>query len=207
MKKACVFGASITSGLNDFKEGVWCDLLKRYLFDKNIFVFNLGISGDDTNDLLERFDNECRPRKPEIIIFAIAANDSQYFIDKSKYRVKLKDTAKNLEELIRKARNYATHIVLVGLTKVDEKKINAKYIRYKRKYYKNETLKKYDQTIVKISAEENVYFIPTFDIIDKNDLDDGLHPTSKGHKKIFSPLHLPGNQFLQDFFLLYQKYQ
>ncbi|MCB9802218.1 MAG: hypothetical protein H6774_03975 [Pseudomonadales bacterium] len=185
MKKACVFGASITSGMNDFKEGGWCDLLKRYLLGKGIFIFNLGISGDDTNDLLQRFNNECKPRKPEIIIFAIAGNDSQYFTDEKKYRVNLEDTIKNFEELVDMARSYTSHIILVGLTKVDEEKINAVYLRDKKKYYKNETLKKYDEAIAKISSQQNVHFIPTFDVINETDLDDGLHPTSEGHKKIF----------------------
>lgn len=185
MKKVCVFGASITGGLNDFEEGGWCDLLKRHLLRKDILVYNLSVSGDDTNDLLKRFDNECKPRKPEIIIFSIAGNDSQYCIDKKNFRVCLEDTVKNLEKLINKARVYTPHIILIGLTKVEEEKINPVYIRDKKKYYKNEILKKYDLAIAKISSQHNVHFIPTFNVIDENDLDDGLHPNSEGHKKIF----------------------
>ncbi|MEF8846859.1 MAG: GDSL-type esterase/lipase family protein [Candidatus Paceibacterota bacterium] len=185
MKRACVFGASITSGKNDFKEGGWCDLLKRYLFGKGIFVYNLGVSGDDTNDLLKRFDNECEARRPDIIIFAIGGNDTQYFINEKQFRVDIEDTIENFRELLDKAKDYTSHVIVIGLTRVDEEVINSVYIEEKGKCYKNKFLEKYDKSIEKVSSEQDVHFIPTFDVIDKSDLDDGLHPTPKGHKKLF----------------------
>jgi lysophospholipase L1-like esterase len=33
--------------------------------------------------------------------------------------------------------------------------------------------------------KENLYFIDMFDLLKKNDLEDGLHPNAKGHEKIF----------------------
>jgi len=185
MKNICVFGSSIASGLNDFKEGGWCDLLKRHFLDKDIFVYNLGVSGDDSLDLLGRFDNECKARKPDIIIIAVTGNDSQYLIEEDRFRIDVKDTVKNFKQLISKAKCYTKSIIIIGLTKVDEEKINAVYIKNKKKYYKNDNLRRYDKAIEGISSKENVYFIPMFDVIDKDDLDDGLHPHSEGHKKMF----------------------
>ncbi len=186
MKRVCVFGASITSGLNDFAEGGWCDLLKRDLLKKGIFIFNLGISADDTSDLLKRFEPECKARRPEGIIITIGGNDSQFFMDKNDFRIGLKDTCNNFEKLIEIAKKHTNNIIIIGLTKVDEEKINPIFIKEKRKYYKNENLERYDKAISDLAKEHNIKFIPTFDLLDEKDLsDDGLHPTPAGHRKLF----------------------
>jgi lysophospholipase L1-like esterase len=185
MKKVCIFGASITSGRNDHKNGGWCDLLKRHFLDQQIFIFNLGVSGDDTLDLLKRLKNECEARQPDAIIIALGGNDSQYFFEQNKFRVPLEQTKENFKKIIEISKKYTSKIIIVGLTKVDEKKINSQYMKIKKKMYKNEYLQLYDQAIKHVAENHRLQFIPTFDLIQENDLDDGLHPTTLGHKKLF----------------------
>ena len=84
-KRICVFGASITWGAFDDKKGGWVNRLKLINFAQGncIDIHNLGISGNTTNELLERIDTELFARNPDLIIFSIGANDSSCFKSKN----------------------------------------------------------------------------------------------------------------------------
>lgn len=53
------------------------------------------------------------------------------------------------------------------------------------KFYSNDSVSKYNSIIEKVCREYNLPFIPMFDLLEKNELDDGLHPNSIGHEKMF----------------------
>jgi acyl-CoA thioesterase I len=184
MKKICVFGASITSGYNDTIDGGWCDLLKKYFLKDDICVFNLGIAGNDTNDLLKRLEQECYARQPDIIIIALGGNDSRYHIKEKKFRISPNIFENNFVKIVDVSKKFTSKIILVGLTKVEEKTINPLF-EESGVLYKNEYLKKYDDIIKKVAIQNFVGFIPTFDLNIEYDTD-GLHPTSKGHKQLFN---------------------
>ena len=84
MTNILVFGASITWGAWD-REGGWVQRLRNFVDEKNIsnpdydrMIYNLGISGDTTENLLSRLENEVKTRLSEeetIIIFSIGTND------------------------------------------------------------------------------------------------------------------------------------
>ncbi|HVY54533.1 MAG TPA: GDSL-type esterase/lipase family protein, partial [Thermodesulfobacteriota bacterium] len=113
-KQIFTFGDSITYGAID-PEGGWANRLRRHLDDrmhdsdgKEFFMlYNLGVSGDNTNDLLARFESELKARMDEseeiIVIFAIGINDSQYVNEKSNYRVSPADFESNLGKLYKQA--------------------------------------------------------------------------------------------------------
>ena len=182
----CVFGDSITWGAGDRKKGGWATRLKNYfgkISDFNIKITNLGVSGDNTDDLLKRFKTEAIAREPNIIIFAIGTNDSQYVDSKDNPRVNLEKFQKNLVRLLNQAKAFTSKIIFVGLTKVDESKTTP---RKKRKFYTNENLVQYNEVIKSLCQENNLLFIDMLDLLDKEkDLDDGLHPNSQGHQKMF----------------------
>ena len=68
-----VFGDSVAWGAFDEKKGGWVDRFKLHHSD---CVYNLGVSGDKSFDLLKRFQVECVARKPNVIFFAVGINDS-----------------------------------------------------------------------------------------------------------------------------------
>ena len=61
------------------------------------------------------------------------------------------------------------------------------------KYYTNENIQEYNNVVKSICEENNLSFIEIFDNWMKSDyknlLEDGLHPNSKGHKKIFETVN------------------
>ncbi len=184
----CIFGDSITWGAVDPENGGWVAQLQRY-FETNdnydITVYNNGVSGDNTDDLLERFKVECGAREPQIIIFAIGTNDSQYVKSKDNPRVSLEKFQNNLVELISQAKKFSDKIAFVGLTKVDEPKVMPIPWSTEEKFYDNDNIEKYNAVIRKISTEHGLLFLNLLDLLEMGNLDDGLHPNSEGHKKMF----------------------
>jgi len=186
MKTICVFGDSIAWGAWDTEKGGWVERLKLFLWakDPNTEVYNLGISGDTTADILRRFDIEAEAREPDVIIFAIGVNDDIVKKSDGNNLVEIGQFEKNIREFIKKARKFASDIIILGSQRVDETKTTP--IPWKQDYfYYNEEIQKYDKKLQEITRQENVQYIPMFDLLNNEDLEDGLHPNPQGHQKIF----------------------
>jgi len=184
--RICLFGDSITWGAGDPEKGGWGARLKSYFENNNydIDLYNLGISGNITDDLLKRFKVECGVRKPEIIVFAVGINDLQYIHSKDNPRTPIKKFQNNLQELINQAREFTDKIIFIGLTKVDETKTTP--IPWnKTKYYDEENAKLYDSKIKEVCEKNDISFLKMYDLLDDSDLADGLHPNPAGHEKMF----------------------
>ncbi len=193
MVNILVFGDSIAWGAFDLEKGGWVDRLKLYMADRgDIFVYNLGVSGNNTADILTRFESEARARVDEdeetIIIFAVGINDSHLLHRKNGLVVLMDDFELNIKRLAGLARRFSSKIVFIGLTPVDESK-TVPIPWDKTKSYKNDDISEYDRKIRSLSREMNCFFVEIFnDWINFNHiglLEDGLHPNSEGHKKIF----------------------
>jgi len=198
MTRILIFGDSITYGAWD-KEGGWVQRLRKFLDEKNLadydfycLVYNIGVSGDTINDLLERFEFETKQRSKEIdetiIIFAIGLNDSQFVHSENKNRIPLENFKENIQKLIKSAKKFSSKIIFVGLSPVDETKTTP--IPWDtNKSYKNENIQKYNEIIKSVCEENKILFIEIFEdwmkLNYENLLEDGLHPNSEGHKKIF----------------------
>jgi len=182
----CIFGDSIVWGSWDPEEGGWVSRLRCYLetSDYEIRIYNCGVSGNNTDKLLQRFDVEAAAREPNIVIFAIGINDSQYVNSKNNSRVLIERFQNNLQKLISKAKKFTQKIIFLSLTKVDESK-TMPVPWDTTKYYDEENVKKYNSKIKDICNKNSLQFINIFDLLDNSDLEDGLHPNQEGHKKIF----------------------
>ncbi len=189
-KNFLIFGDSIVWGAWDFDNLGWVERLRREISKKDTYAYNLGISGDNSEYLLERFDNEIESRWDKndgelIIIISIGINDSQFVISQKKTRTEIGEFKKNMWKLFEKAKKLTDRLVFVGLTNINEKitlKLDGD------KIYKSEYVKKYNSIIEELCKAENILFIPLFDLLKESDLEDGLHPNSKGHEKIFQKI-------------------
>ena len=186
MTVVCVFGDSIAWGAADSESGGWVARLNSYLqiSGYDAIVYNRGVCGDDTDRLLRRFKMEATALEPDVIIFAIGINDSQHVRPRKDSRIRIEKFRKNLEVLLNQAKRITGRIIYVGLTRVDESKtvpIPCDAVDY----YNNESISGYDAAIKKLCQKNKVAYIGMLDLLSAYDLEDGLHPNSRGHEKMF----------------------
>ncbi len=188
----CIFGDSITWGASDPEKGGWAQRLKSHLethgHEDGFYLYPLGIPGDTSETLLDRFLTEARVRRPDTIVFAIGVNDAQYIGTRDNPKVSLTVFRKNLLELIKQAKTLHSAIVFVGLTCVDEAKTLPVPWSGGQFFFENALIQKYDQILQDLSAEHELPYIPVFDLLKKSDFEDGLHPNAQGHEKIFNQI-------------------
>jgi acyl-CoA thioesterase I len=185
-KKICIFGASSTWGAWDPEKGGWVNRLRLYLESQDSYfeLYNLGVSGDTTNEILKRFDVEAEARKPDILIFSIGDNDAVYIKSQDKHLVPLQKYEENVQILIDKSKKFTDKIFLLGSKGVDESKTTP--IPWEKDYsYKNEDLMAYNKKTKEIAEKNGIHFLDFFGSLNNEDFDDGLHPNSKGHQKLF----------------------
>ena len=192
--RVLIFGDSITQGFWD-SEGGWVSRLRKSYElqkierknDDPATVFNLGVSGDSSDELLARFENETKARANEELTFVIAigVNDSRTkadvnFSDIQRYK-------QNLEEILKHAKQYSDKILFVGLTPCVEERSNP--VSWSDTGYTNARIKQFDDALRGFCEEHQVGFIEMFEPFQKAQnkqelLPDGLHPNDEGHQLI-----------------------
>ncbi|QQR78139.1 MAG: SGNH/GDSL hydrolase family protein [Candidatus Moraniibacteriota bacterium] len=179
-----IWGDSITYGEGD-REGLgWVGRLRRSRLTTDYCVYNFGVCGDTTEDLLKRFVIEANSIQPDIVVFAIGINDSKIPANETANKVTIEKYQKNIQELLKMARGYTDKIYIVGATKVNDQTIRDSGTRFK-----NETIQTYNKYLKELSLSENLIFIDVFEILDtNNDLEDGLHPNARGYEKLYQIL-------------------
>lgn len=192
--RVLVFGDSITQGFWDI-DGGWVSRIRKH-FDQQMIddvdndpptIFNLGVSGDSSDDVLARFDNETKVRaKAEIaIVIAIGVNDAR-----TKAGVNYSDTNRykqNLGEILRLAKQYTSKVLFVGLTPCVEERSNP--VSRGDTGYTNNRIKEFDSTLQQFCEENQVPFVEVLEPFAKAEaetelLPDSLHPNNKGHQII-----------------------
>ena len=100
------------------------ELVKQYLHEKTManqgyfLVYNLGISGDTSEDILERFEFETKQRIKEdeetMFILSVGPNDTQFFQKENRLRVSPEKFRENLLKLIDIAKRYSQKVACFG---------------------------------------------------------------------------------------------
>lgn len=199
-KNVLIFGDSITWGASDLEKGGWANRLRLYFMehDDDVMVYQLGVSGSNTSQLLERLEIECRARRPDnppaLIIFATGINDSCFHQSKKDRFIPLEQFQENLNNMVATARKFRSKVLFVGLTRCDESK--TKPIPWHTdRFYDNESIEQYDSTIKDFCGAGKLTYIPVSDLVSNQDMKDGLHPDSRAHERIYQRI-LPEVQCL-----------
>lgn len=196
-----IFGTSTTRGAYD-SEGGWVSRLDQFIKSKRIKlgagaeyyrpVYNLGIDGNRSADILNRFDNEVRarfePSEALVIIFELGANDAAWLNNENTFWISPDEFRDNLGMLIGKARQYTSNIFFLGIHPTDDR-LSDPVSWDSNLSYKAENFKKYNEIVKRFCAEEKIDFIDTLSVLERSGgvklLFDGLHPNDEGHRLIF----------------------
>ena len=191
------FGDSITYGEWD-EQGGWVQRIRSFADQAYIAnrgaktrVFNLGIPGDTSEDLLLRIEGEMAARfDPEVetlIIFDIGMNDSHYMVAEKKYFCEPHVFEVNIGRLVGIARKYTKKIAFVGLNPVDQRKVDPLPWNAGKAYH-SDRVKLLNAVVEKVAGEENLFFADIWKSWVQIDfralLFDGLHPNASGHRRI-----------------------
>ena len=197
-----VFGTSTTYGAWD-TEGGWVQRLRKHLDEKQLanenlyyMVYNLGVDGNTSTDILERVEFETLQRtklleKGEEVITILGAgtNDSIINNKTKKHHVSLEAYELKIKKIIALAKKNSTKILIVGAKPLDESKVNPIHW-LKGHSYKNEHIEKYDKKLAEVCKKSDILFIDVYSKMTKIKgyeklLPDGVHPNNEGHKLIF----------------------
>lgn len=206
MKTVLMFGASITHGVGG-EQGGWADMVKADLHQKmygsanpgeSCTVYELGIPGNSSRDVVGRFEAETLARVPQknpeqtFIIFSAGTNDSKATNKSDNYLYSPDEYTTNVRAFIRLAKEHAAHILCVGIVPVDQSKTNPKQnpLTGSMSYFTNGRIKRFEDALVAACKQESVDCVPLFDYVPKDWAEhylfaDGLHPNAKGHQWIY----------------------
>lgn len=197
MTRILFFGASIDHGFCDEKGG-WVQRLRKDLDDysrnheEDYSLYNLSISGDTTERILDRIENEIEARKNSeelhIYLEVGGGNDSQVELETGENWVPEEEYQENLEEIIRVAEKHAEKIVLFTTTPVDESEVYP--MPWKETHgYLNSEKQRYTEILKQVSEEKNLPLVNFFENIDREEWDqklfDGVHPDTEGHRQLY----------------------
>jgi len=162
-------GDSLTEGLGVSKEDAFPKLVETLIqteLKKSIIVINGGISGSTTSDGLARLKWYLK-KKPYLIFLALGANDGLRGLD-------LKQSQKNLEEIIKHAQESNAKVLLAGM--LIPPNYGPEYVEQFKKMYQ------------KIKVKYKLKSMPFLleGIAGKKEFNqrDGIHPNEKGHRYI-----------------------
>lgn len=197
--RVLVFGDSITQGYWG-TDGGWVERIRKHYdsiqvtglegFDEPT-IFNLGISADNSNDILNRIEPETVARTLRgnlpIVMIQIGVNDSS--IDSlpgdESAGLPIEKYEQNLKAIIERVKPLSSKIIFIGSSACDESRTTP--VSWGEFHYTNEAIKNYENKMSVIAAEYNCEFIPVFDAFieelnkGKELLTDGLHPNNEGH--------------------------
>lgn len=194
-----VFGASIVYGAWD-SEGGWVARLRKDIDRRSAHlpssqrqqILNLGVSGQTSTKVLNRFEAETEARVREkdkcLVIFSVGSNDYAWLEFEKKYVVDSELYRENLLTLITIGRKLNVSMLFLTLTPVDES--ITKIANHKGKVRRNVDVERYNSIVKSLCSQENIPMVDVYAAFMKTNhiqllSSDGLHPNNTGHKVIF----------------------
>ncbi|QGA80487.1 SGNH/GDSL hydrolase family protein [Candidatus Nanohalobium constans] len=197
MDNILVFGHSVTQGLWGEKGG-WVQRLENSLVsnaletqdeDDIYYLFNQGVTGDTSEDLLNRLEQEYRNRTEEgyedLLIIQIGAND--VIEENGQVRVDPEGFRQNIVDLVELGKELSDELIFVGDFPVNPEIGEIPYSPGKKLDYSR--LKQYEEIKKEVCSEKEVGYIDLFKMMENRNqnrfLEEGVHPTSQGHKFVY----------------------
>ena len=170
----CVFGDSIAVGSDDREAGGWVTRLRLDLNARGkISVYNLGIDGDRTGQLLRRLASEAAARNASVIVIAIGANDLGWHGSEGTDGALFRE---RYDGILSEAERFTPRILVLGLLNVDEGN--------ESHGVRNEQVITFNGIVEELARKHGAEFRSLFGTLAPKDFVDGLHPNASGHAKL-----------------------
>jgi lysophospholipase L1-like esterase len=177
----CVFGDSIAEGAGDATGRGWVDCLKagwraRSRPEAKLpNIYNLGVDGDRTADVLARLIPESKRRSASGIIIAVGINDLPW-ADGRQATPPL-ELVSQYENLLKNALSVTPRVLALGPTTIDSARGNHGV--------QTSDVAALDNLVRSCTARMSALYLNLLATLTANDLADGLHPNTTGHEKLF----------------------
>lgn len=156
-----------------------------------ITIHNFCIPYNTSNDVLTHIDNsvdllDAMEEGPLIFLFAIGVNDVMQSLSEKTYNTSPDTFQNNIESIIKIAGKHTKHMLFVGLTNVDERKIRAlDEYGINDIIWNNKEINMFANKLESICQDKSITYISINHLLSNNELPDGLHPNAEGHRKMF----------------------
>ena len=201
--RVLVFGDSIAQGHSD-THGGWVNRVASMCHSKSldnkdtpdIEVFNLGVSGDTVQNILNRIEDETDVRRSNdktYIVFAAGINDS--VLVENHVAMDVYKFQEQLEKLVDLVTTISDGCLFVGLTAVDENLTNPLETSETGKQYLNNRINLFEDCIKQVCEQKDVPFVPVHDMFigqlqgSQSLLADGLQPNNAGHALLYEIIY------------------
>lgn len=188
-----LFGDSIVHGSWDSEGGGWGQRLRRRLQERStenrmFVVYNLGICGDTSAQVLKRFSSEAGSRtrcaNRTIVLFGFGVNDAKHNTETGTYRVSREEYPQNASTLIAQARLVTPHVAFTSILPIDETKTRPLPWNLSEEL-RGADVDAYDATLRDVCRQSGVPYFALRDLPWPSEaFDDGLHPTPASHERI-----------------------
>ncbi|WP_225540724.1 MULTISPECIES: GDSL-type esterase/lipase family protein [Empedobacter] len=174
--------------------GGYVEILKRYchteFYNNNaneVNCFNLGIGGETTEGLMNRFEVETKARlSPDenLVFFFYGANDLAERNDLE--LVSFANFESNLFEVISQAKEFTPNIYVISILPISKKVDGIKIPD--RKFRTTQKIELYNQKLKELALQNQIEFIDIFSRFNSTKEEflskDGIHPNEKGYQFI-----------------------
>ena len=170
----CVFGDSIVVGSDDREAGGWVARLRLDFNSRGrISVYNLGVDGDRSEQLLRRIGPEAAARAASVIVIAIGANDLGWHGTSG---TGIAVFRQRYDGILSEGGRFTERILALGILNVDESSDSHGV--------SNEQVIAFNEIIEELAHRHGTEFLDLFGALELKDFVDGLHPNSCGHSKL-----------------------
>ncbi len=173
------FGDSVTMGLRDDRGG-WP---ARLWEGGSRIVYNLGVDGNTSDDVIARFHSEARNRgvgRNSVVIFAVGLNDSSRM--NGSHRVELPRYRQNMERLISDTKaQFTKRVICVGLPPIDESKAVPFPLESTISFFQADR-HEYDVALQDVCGRGGADYVSLRNLgLEDHISYDGVHPLPPGH--------------------------
>lgn len=192
-KRIVAIGSSSLYGRVDPEGGGYIGRLRKWHESNGVHnaVFNLGIGGDTTADMLKRLIPEASVRRPDLILLTTGLNDTRRTGQKNAaVTTTLPQFRTNVQKLIKTVKTLSP-VVVISVYPIDD--THTQPLIETNFFYLMTDATQYEQATRDICHEKNIAYLNIWDVWMKEDykrwlFEDGLHANALGHQQIFEDL-------------------